>query len=1103
MKPSVLIGIVLAVIAGIGAWRVIEGGPAEPGTILGIGGGKRSGSAGPVPIQGEQGAPDEPTPVTAARSNGNGSRTASPPAPALDPAEGEREAGGGRPSAFRLVDGRGDPVAGAHVSWCTRPNADEHPGGHEAASVGAPSDEAGRVFPPGVGETPESEALVWITHAEHVARWAEPGEYPQWKPGAALVLEEAPRLEVRVTDRAGEPVEGALVVQRGLSAHERSALFSALPGAGGTLPGSPNDRALACLERLSTSDETGRAAAFPSRLPTVLWASAGKRRSAPVRPDDDTKPLTLVLDDTFAARGTVWSEASMPLARVLGLAELSNGDLKLLGSSGVAEGGTWGPIDLPLLANAVRFVFRLEGGDFIPLEEVRAPPSPGALLTVEFRPELGNELLVRLVEKTPTGKVPVPHGRVTVSWVWREDDERRHQARAWADEEGEATVRGTPTTLSWLDIEGSAGGFVAGTETHIQCPNATPPGKVFEIVLERAGRLHGRCLRGGEPVEDFKVIYWYDLFAARKVAHFSDRKDGSFEITTAPVGEVTLLATVGSDLAQSAPAKAEVTAEGDTGVLLEVAEPTPGVGAVLDAVTGKPVPGATVDPQLLYARSRLGSRGRTFRVDADGSFEVECFAAEVGRITASAPGYSSATREGSFRDGRVDFGVIALSRPQKLRVELVLSEPIPERGVWLTSQANGHGAIPLTRFPSNGVLELEDVEPGTHMMDLCWHGGGMLGLGAIRLSPGREWVVRLPFETPAPVIVEFVTEEGREPLPAASLVLRFPDHRGGVSNVFMGLIGDRDRIEVPLVTADEVTVEVMHDWNQDTVYASVHERFAPGGPRVIRVPLFGPKLEARVIDGDGNPVRDATVSAIGPGGLVRANELVRSDGTAVFEGLRFKRVSLFVQHNSLGLSPRTEVDLSLTEDTFVELKLDCDDDLAVRLMDGSRPIPGAPLTLYSPSPRTTLGYRATDSDGRASWERVGHGTYRVEALPANCWDAGATFEFKGDAEPLIVQVRRLGNLAVEVVDADGQGVAGLALDLHSSEFDTAVSTWVDEGRVQASTGAVVTGAGGSLLLSHLPRGSYAWRIATPGAPAVQGQVNVEPLSTATLHLTLP
>jgi hypothetical protein len=269
------------------------------------------------------------------------------------------------------------------------------------------------------------------------------------------------------------------------------------------------------------------------------------------------------------------------------------------------------------------------------------------------------------------------------------------------------------------------------------------------------------------------------------------------------------------------------------------------------------------------------------------------------------------------------------------------------------------------------------------------------------------------------------------------------------------------------------------------------------------VPLYGPKLEARVIDGDGNPVRDATVSAIGPGGLVRANELVRSDGTAIFEGLRFDRVSLFVQHNSLGLSPRTEVDLSLTEDTFVELKLDCDDDLAVRLMDGSRPIPGAPLTLYSPSPRTTLGYRATDSDGRASWERVGHGTYRVEALPANCWDAGATFEFKGDSEPLIVQVRRLGNLAVEVVDADGQGVAGLALDLRSSEFDTAVSTWVDEGRVQASTGAVVTGAGGSLLLSHLPRGSYAWRIAAPGVPAVQGQVEVEPLSTATLHLTLP
>ncbi|MDP6409954.1 MAG: carboxypeptidase-like regulatory domain-containing protein [Planctomycetota bacterium] len=1107
MKPSVLIGAALAVIVAIVVWRAVGSGSEGAPTVLGSASAPSHGEPDPAPGARPRSGPSGEGDL-ARRADGAAAGTAGPLATALDPAEGERRVGGGMPCAFRLIDGRGRPVAGAEVSWCEPAVAGEHARGHETALGITTTDASGSVPPPGVGQPPMSDAVAWITHGEHLARWVTPGADPAWTEGDALVLEEAPRLEVSVTDRAGQPVEGALVVQRGLTAREAGELFALLPGAGGTLPDSPDDRALACLERRSSSDAAGRADAFPSRLPTHLWATADKRRSAPVRPERDGGPLVLILDDTFAAHGTVWSEASVPLARVLGLAELTNGDRRLLGSAAVAEDGSWGPIDLPLVEDAVRFVFRLEGGGYLPLEETRDPPPVGSLLTVEFRPQLGTDLLVRLVEDTPAGKIPVPHGRVTVTWSWAEGDERP-QVRAWADEAGEATVPGTPTTLSWLDIEGSAGGYVSGRLMSVQMPNSATPGRVFEVELERAGRLHGRCLRKGEPVEDFRLIYWYDLFAARQTAHFSDREDGSFEITSAPLGDVTLLAVTGDDLAQSVSVGARVTAEGDTEVLLEVAEPAVGVGVVLDALTGKPVAGAKVDPQLLHARKRMGSRGRTFPVAADGSFEVAGFAAGVGRVEASAPGYTTVAREGSFRDGRVEFGVIALSRPQPLVVELLTSEPLPERGVWLSSTANGHTVIPMTRFPSDGVLVLEDVEPGIHTMDLCWHGGGMLSLGTIELAPGREWVVRAPFETPEPIVLTFVTEDGGDPPPVAAAVVRYRDANGNPTSIHMDLlvdgpwITDLERVEVPLVDADEITVEVLHNWNQDTVYASVHKRFAPGEPRTLRVPLYGPKLEVGVVDGDGKAVCDALVSAIGPQGLLRANELVDSEGKVTFQGLLFDRVSVFVQHDRFGLSSPEVVELSRSEDTFVELELDCDDDLVVRLLDGSRPIAGASLTLCAASPLTSLGYRATDRDGLATWERVGRGTWRVRSLPANCWKVDETFAFDGGPGPIDIAVRRLGNLAVEVTDADGQGVGGVPLEVRSSEFDTAVSIWVGEGRVKASTGAIATGEDGTVLLSHLPRGVYTCRATAPDGSPIDAEVDVAPLATTNLRLTLP
>ena len=1113
MKPSFLIGAVLAVVATAFIWHLLDGNPLESGPALGAAQADRPALVPVEPAAANSTAADRRARTASGdRSGAIAAQEGGPLAPAVDPTEGEREAGRELPSAFRLIDGRGDPVAGAPVSWCAPPEDGVHARRHEAQTVVAHSDEAGRVLPPGFGQAPEHEALVWITPTGHLARWVEPGADAEWTPGTALILEEAPRIAVRVSDRSGEPIEGAEVVQRGLSAHERAELFGALPGSAGTLPDSPDDRALACLERRSVSDEEGRTAAFPARLPTVLWAKAGKRRSAPVQPAGDGEVLTLILDETFEAHGTVWSEALMPLARVLGMAELLNGERRFLGSSEVAEDGSWGPLELPLVGNAERFVFRVEGGGFVPLEELREPPSPRALLTVEFRPEQGQDLLVRLVEQTPEGKVPIPHGRATVSWirVGAGLESARHVS-AWTDEQGNAVVRGTPTTSCRVLIKGDAQGFVASEmPTSFHCPSETLPGTVFELALERAGRIRGRCLREGEPVEDFKVIYWNELLFVREVAHFSDREDGSFEISTAPVGEVTMFATAGADLAQSAPTIAEVTAERDTEVLLEVAEPTTGVGSVLDALTGEPIPDARVDPQFTHGHARMGSRGRTFGVNANGSFEVACFDAGVGWIIVSAPGYAQAGRQGSFRDGRVDFGVITLSRPQKLRIELVSSEPVPETGLYLGTTANGQRGVPFTRFPPNGILEFEDVAPGYHTIWLGWPGGdGELAVDTVRLSPGREWVISLPFEQPEPVIVKIVTEEGRDLPPEAALVLRYRNSIGGTNHVYMGdlcnrlHIPDPKRIEVPRVFSDDVTVEVFHTWDTSRVYASVHERFAPGEPRIIRVPLFGPKLEVRVVDGQGKPVRGARVSAIGPDGLLRANEFLRADSTASFQGLSFERVSIFARHDRLGISAPTVVELSSTEDTFVELEFDFDDDLVVRLMDGSKPIAGAPLTLGAPSPPMNLSSRSTDSDGRAIWERLGHGTYRIKSMPANCWSVAETFEFDGDQKPRILQVRRLANLSIEVLDADGQGVAGMALDLHSADFDTAVSTWVADNRVQSSTGAVVTGEDGTVLLSHLPRGAYLCRVSAPGGSVVHGEVDIAALTTATLHLTLP
>jgi hypothetical protein len=84
-----------------------------------------------------------------------------------------------------------------------------------------------------------------------------------------------------------------------------------------------------------------------------------------------------------------------------------------------------------------------------------------------------------------------------------------------------------------------------------------------------------------------------------------------------------------------------------------------------------------------------------------------------------------------------------------------------------------------------------------------------------------------------------------------------------------------------------------------------------------------------------------------------------------------------------------------------------------------------------------------------------------------------------------VEVRRVGDLGIRAILA-GEPLIGITIQLHNTERDTDVSTWVTAHRINAYP---TTGLDGRTIIRGIPSGLYTIQAQLPsGLVSVQAQV---------------
>jgi hypothetical protein len=189
-----------------------------------------------------------------------------------------------------------------------------------------------------------------------------------------------------------------------------------------------------------------------------------------------------------------------------------------------------------------------------------------------------------------------------------------------------------------------------------------------------------------------------------------------------------------------------------------------------------------------------------------------------------------------------------------------------------------------------------------------------------------------------------------------------------------------------------------------------------------------------------------------------------------------------VRHGIAGLRNGISIDASVPEH---EIVLEDMRRLELHVVDGGLALSDVSCQREMKSGTTLSLPVRTDLDGRVDFEPIGEGAYRFALRRADCWPVLLDVQLTKGSETVRrdVEMRRLADLRLQVHNQNGLPVSGVEVELRSSEFDAAVSTWLDEGLVRSSTG-LTTNSSGELLIEGLPRGPYTWTIVTRSGDAI-------------------
>jgi hypothetical protein len=581
--------------------------------------------------------------------------------------------------------------------------------------------------------------------------------------------------------------------------------------------------------------------------------TAGTDTSLPWQGEDPDE-IELVVGQSFTLEGTLtlpdWSDLDPNYhgeRRIL-VSGLTDDLWRPLARLRSVEAGAWGPLLVPL-RGVSRVRVRLEGSPIIPMERELAAPVPGSRERIDWAAKKGCNLWFGVQDSSES---PLPTARAEVSWNDPEQPSGTGRVEFGAMPDGRINTWSFPAGVVSYRI--SAPGF-ASFESLIEVPAEVGP----LITLQKGGRITGHCTQAGAPVRDFEIDYRREgPNKDDRTKVFLNRRDGRFEIDNLAAGN-WLVSAASPRSPGSIPAVVSVAADRDSTVELELPAPLRGVGRVVDAASGEPLSSATVQV-FSGGLERSQPWGAPFPVAQDGTFDLDAFVPGRNFITVSAKDHAARELESALVGDLLDWGEIALFRPQGLRIRLVGGAPPGVRLADLRVMGQATQPLPDRRFDASGEAYFEEVSPGNCMVGIIEPGGNAWTRVDLELVAGASWDFDCRLVGPRKLDV-LVRRADDEPLDYAPVVMASAQEETG-HFVLRARQTHEGRVSFEGIRAERVQLSVVDGQSQVVATREIHFE---GRERVETELLVGEKpLRIHVVDGDGAPIAGAWVRTRSP-----------------------------------------------------------------------------------------------------------------------------------------------------------------------------------------------------------------------------------------------